>query len=200
MRFALKGTEIAVSPLYLFLLLCISVFDYTGIVRTALVASLLHEAGHLAVLLLQRQKIYGLYFSPAGIRLDRGGDYLPGLRDIPVFLAGPAVNLLCGLAALAALQQRFQVDVLIFCLVHLLLGGFNLLPVSVLDGGQVLYLLLWRAFGRRRPDVASALLSYAVLGLLCLAGAWLLLHTGGNPTLLIAGLYLLWAQRRQGSG
>ena len=59
MRFALKGTEIAVSPLYLFLLLCISVFDYTGIVRTALVASLLHEAGHLAVLLLQRQKIYG---------------------------------------------------------------------------------------------------------------------------------------------
>ena len=43
MRFSLGKAAVRVSPLYLFLLLCISVFDYTGILLQAFVASLLHE-------------------------------------------------------------------------------------------------------------------------------------------------------------
>ncbi len=88
MRFSLGKAAVRVSPLYLFLLLCISVFDYTGILLQAFVASLLHEMGHLLCLLLQRRPVCALDFTVAGIRLDRGTDYCPSPADIPVYLAG----------------------------------------------------------------------------------------------------------------
>ena len=203
MRFSLGKAAVRVSPLYLFLLLCISVFDYTGILLQAFVASLLHEMGHLLCLLLQRRPVCALDFTVAGIRLDRGTDYCPSPADIPVYLAGPAVNLAIGLGALWLLQRRFALHLATLALIHLLLGAFNLLPISLLDGGQVLLIFLREKLPPRRAErlywAFSFWTSLALLG----AGLLLFAATRQNGTLALCGGYHFYSvvrgrQREEG--
>jgi len=67
---------------------------------------------------------------------------------------------------------------------------FNLLPLSMLDGGEVVYSLLALYFD---PTHAARLLRYVSYGLLCMlytAGMAVLLGSGYNVSLLLTALYL----------
>ena len=98
-------------------------------------AALLHELGHLLVLGLLGGRVTGMRVSVFGAELTTDAARLSYPGEIAAVLAGPAVNLLCGLA-LAGLRAWVAAGA------HLSLCLFNLLPVRPLDGGRALYLLI----------------------------------------------------------
>lgn len=102
-----------------------------------------------------------------------------------VALAGPLCNLVfAGLSALVGAKAGV--------LVHLALGGFNLLPLSPLDGGQALFCVLAPKIGEsaaRRWLTVTTLLA----GIPLFAAAWwVFFKTGYNASLLILCFYLLF--------
>ena len=94
-------------------------------------ACLLHELGHLAMLLLFHRHVQTVSLCGAGALFVPSAACGAYWQDILVSLAGPAVNLLLGTAFLWG--DRGSVSGML----HLGLGLFNLLPYARLDGGAV---------------------------------------------------------------
>jgi Zn-dependent protease len=113
-----------------------------------LASVLLHELGHA---LTARRHGIGV----RGIKLELLGGYTEMDRDAPtprvdllVSLAGPAVSLVLGLAAVmatVALPDRTLPNQLAFqlALSNLVVAVFNILPGLPLDGGRVLRAAVW---------------------------------------------------------
>jgi len=92
-------------------------------------ACFLHELGHVAVLAGFGGRIGGVHFGGGGIRLlPNRNSSISAWREITVLLAGP----LCNLLAFAIFRNGC------FAFFNLMLGIFNLMPFSCLDGGAVI--------------------------------------------------------------
>ena len=177
------GVRCRVSLLFPALVTGLLLRQSDGLALSCLLASVVHEGGHLAAMAALGCPPTACTLGAFGARLEMGRDRLTGYgRNILVSLAGPAVN------ALAAL-------VLWWCgrtqaaAVHALLGAFNLLPAEALDGGQILRCLLGLFGQERHTPLILRLTSAAVLLPLAATAAYTALH-GGNTTMLIVGGYL----------
>ena len=155
-----------------------------------LLAALFHELGHLLALGILGGRLLGVTLGLTGVsfqvdtrRLSYGGEALAALT-------GPAFSLL--LAVGAALLGRRWGSPWWYVLsgVSTALGLFNLLPVSVLDGGRCVFMLLQSFFGPAAARTASGALDGALCGLLWVAGLLGCVRTGGNFSLLLAAASL----------
>ncbi len=112
--------------------------DRDGVSLMCAGACLLHELGHLAVMLIEKRPPDGIVLYGGGIHI-RGGS-----TSFPAAAAGVAVNtalfLLCGLIPW---ESR---DIRLFGVVNLLIAAFNLLPFGELDGKLMLDRSLTTAF------------------------------------------------------
>lgn len=157
--------------------------DESGIAWLGLLAGLLHEAGHLAAVLLCGGAPGRIAFEMTGIRMEEPSAGLSPGREALVLAAGSAVNLLLAGISLAAGWEAFAAA-------HLVLGTINLLPVRGLDGGKLLVLLLSCVTDLYKAEQISFILQI-VFNLMVTAGCMLLfLHHRGNPTLWVLCLYL----------
>ncbi|MBP1546215.1 MAG: site-2 protease family protein [Oscillospiraceae bacterium] len=96
----------------------------------AAVCCALHEMGHLGAMKLFGIRVRGLTFFSGGIKIRKETEFCSSAAEMAVLAAGPFVNLL--LAVLG-----FAVGDRLFSGINLALMLFNLLPVSVLDGGRI---------------------------------------------------------------
>ncbi|MCD7730770.1 MAG: hypothetical protein LUI05_04655 [Oscillospiraceae bacterium] len=108
-------------------------------------ACLLHESGHLAVMLLFGQPVKRLVFYGAGIKIIRfRNDFLNSFgREMLIVGSGCAVNLI--IYALTAIFPCSE-EIAYFGFANLAVGMFNALPMSFLDGGKILVLLFFKLF------------------------------------------------------
>ena len=178
-----------------FLLLTGWVAVSCGWVTTLLVlgAAALHELGHILCLRRFGAPIRRLRIGVLGAVLETGGTMSYG-RELAAVLAGPLANLL---AAVLLGWLGYPVS----AGANAVLGAFNLLPVSPLDGGRALYLLLvWLAgpetaeWGCRCVGLSTALAAAS-------GTVWLMWRTGGSIWLLPAAAGLLtaaWKTLRHG--
>lgn len=114
----------------------------------AMGACLLHELGHIGAMKLAGVRIRGLTFYSGGIGLKSEPlSLLKTGTEIFILAAGPLVNLL-----LAAISTAMGMG--IFAGVNLSLMLFNLLPLSMLDGGRIMAAVLERICPLR--DITSA--------------------------------------------
>lgn len=155
----------------------------------SLLTVLLHEGGHLLVMLLCRVPPAEMHLQPFGITIVQA----PALcrsyaKDALIALGGPLCNGVCALLLLLLPNSDFRQSAL---LLHGVLGGFNLLPVASLDGGRALesLLCLWRTPGESRR--ICLVVSWVLILPLLALGLALLLCSGRNPTLLFAACYLM---------
>lgn len=154
-------------------------FGDAALVAVFLLASLLHELGHILAVKLLGAQIRHLTLSCAGAELTLLGEGSYG-RDLLLCISGPTVNLVLALWT--------END--LFAGVNLLLGMLNLMPIRGLDGGNALYAVLaWIAgpkWGERLVKSCSVLCSGAVVSV----GAWVLFGLNGMPWLLLLGIWL----------
>ncbi len=132
------------------MLLCGALFllfgmDAGGWLRLSLLASVVHEAGHLLVCLAVLHTLPELDVTMTGFCLRTARLMLPPRREALIAAAGPAANFLAAALLCLAMRQKATVFLLGFFWANLLVGAFNLLPVPPLDGAALLTLL----FGRK---------------------------------------------------
>jgi Zn-dependent protease len=166
-----------------------------------LVGLLAHEFAHVRT--AQRA---GLGVSSVTLWLMGGVSELAAEPDDPrtelrVALAGPLCSLaaaaglaVLGAAAGAAGAAQLVVDAVVWAAgANALLGVFNLLPGSPLDGGRVLHALLWKRHGDQRVATATAARAGRAIGwVLGTLGVVQLVATGtlGGLWLLLLGWFI----------
>ncbi len=139
-----------------------------------LLASLLHECGHLAALRVFRVPLRRVDVEPLGANLVYDDALCPLRASAWIAFSGAFANLLTVLFCLPFLWFVPQnLPLAFFALANAFLAFLNLLPWSCLDGGRLLLdLLLLRAPPDRAPEVdracrvvsrVSAFLLFAVL-------------------------------------
>ena len=168
----------------LFLLLT----DTPALLAALLLAALLHELAHYAML-----RLFGIRaacFTLTGLGASL---YVPELHrlsygaELLSAAAGPLMNLL--LWVLLSLTARDELS--LFAGAQMVLGVLNLLPVRPMDGGRILWCILALLTSEERAERLLRVLSSALAVGLVL-GALLLLWQGrGNLTLLITAVWLL---------
>ena len=170
------GTRWSMGVPFLLLLTLLLTIEKSGTALLCVLASFLHESGHIAALHLLGRPPRAVALGACGIRLVPHPRPLSSKRQAAVLLMGPLVNL--ALAATLAAVGCASAAVA----AHAVLGVFNLLPIEALDGGQLLACFL--------PVRAVRWLSVAVLLPLATLGFWLLLQFC-NPSLLLVCVYLV---------
>lgn len=132
--------RISILALPSFLLVCY----VEGIISAMIIilAALLHEAGHLAAITACRAEITEIALEPMGARITYDGMKTSYVDDLRIALAGPLFNLLFCLLGVTVFVFFKNEYVLLFVFSHLALAAANLLTVSFLDGGNMLYAAL----------------------------------------------------------
>jgi Zn-dependent protease len=118
-----------------------------------LYAALFHETGHLIAMFFCDVPVKSVTLYGAGIAIDtkHSRDFLPVKTDLFILSAGAAVNF----AVCAYCEVFFEnAAINLFGAVNLVIGLFNLLPLSSFDGGRIISALT-RAVCP--PDRAEAL-------------------------------------------
>lgn len=177
--------KVHISPLFFALLAWLMIYEQQSLAAGCLAASLIHECGHLLVLLTVKAPPQKICVGLFGMRIERAErPTLSFAQDIAIAAGGPLANAFSAL--LFYVLHRFDA-----MWIHLLMGGLNLLPVEALDGGQILLNVLYRFTSKKTAETIVWICSLCVLLPLGAAGCWLLLYSRGNISLLAVDGYLL---------
>jgi len=170
---------------------------------------LAHELAHSIVARRQGQTVNGITLWLLGGVSELGSEAKSANDELRVAIAGPATSIALGVA-FGALALAF--DAILpsgglvptvawwLAIVNVILGLFNLLPGSPLDGGRVLTALLWKFRGNRRNAQISAARAGRVLGTVLVAGSLALIFSGIDALMpALVGFFVLSASRREES-
>lgn len=183
LEWRLGGIRCRVSLLFPALVTALLLWQPDGLAVSCLLASLIHEGGHLLAMLALGVPPQNCTLGAFGMRMDLENPLVDYRKSLLISIAGPLAN---GLAA-AVLLMLESADT---AMVHLVLAGLNLLPAAALDGGEILRCGL--CLLGMEPLVKWVLRFSSALVLLPLAAVsfWLCFQ-GHNPTLLIVSGYLV---------
>lgn len=151
-----------------------------------ILAVALHEIGHLILLLALGEQVDGMRVTPFGLTIHRRVRICPPTTDLWVHLAGPAANLILFLLLYPIPNPFFSH----FAETNLFFGLLNLLPISSLDGGQALAVLLSLFLSEQAADRVAKRMSFGVLILLWLTAIYLILFLQGGISLLFFCIWL----------
>lgn len=184
LEWRIEGIRCRLSLLFPALLTVLLFCQPEGTALVCVLASVVHEGGHLLAMLAVGLPPEDCTLGAFGMRM-RLGTRLPGYgKNMLISAAGPATN---GVAALILyLLARPSATA-----VHLLLAALNLLPASGLDGGELLRCGLCRLGWQGAVGPVLRVTSALTLIPLALAGVWLFWQGQGNVTLPIVSAYLL---------
>ncbi|MBE6779201.1 MAG: hypothetical protein E7541_07450 [Ruminococcaceae bacterium] len=171
------------SLLFPLMLTALLLWQPEGLSISCVLASCVHEGGHLLAMVTLGCPPDACVLSAFGMRIEADRRRLLGYgRSLAIAAAGPAINLV-------AAGLLWVVGVTRIAAVHLVLAVFNLLPAAALDGGQMLEMLLCLIGAEKHAARLRTALSALVL-LPLATGAVYLALSGGNPTLLVVSGYL----------
>lgn len=185
MRIKLWNCYLFISPVFMGMITLFLLIDQTGLMNGLLVAMLIHELGHLVMMILLGYPPREVRFLPFEINVIADQSTASSYERFCISVGGIVANLLVGFAFLGKP----------FGYVNFYLALFNALPLYSMDGYQILSLLA----GQKRKIVfwISAGITLMVLGV----GLWLLIGKN-NPMLLLFGIYLFslgFMEKRKGT-
>lgn len=191
MRFRFFGTEIYISFLFSAVIAFMIATDRTGLVIPTLFSVLLHEVGHLIFMWIFECEPKSIKLVPASISITRGMS-AKKYGDLLISLAGPMVNLImfCSLYVnFLITKSAFSLDC---ALINLAFFIFNMLPVSGLDGGIILKIIL----SKKLKDPLKAerivrIITLAVGLLVGIIGITLIINGELNISVFIVAIYIL---------
>lgn len=190
---ALRIGRLKISCGFLLLAAAALLLDLTALLRWTLPPALFHELGHLLAIRQCGGRIRSVTLTGAGAVMETEHMEHSGYgAELYCVLSGCLYSFI--LAGSAALYGRWcgggdgAYLVAGFSFVY---GCFNLLPALPLDGGRALYIAAATLCGIAVAERLLFWTSLAVALVTLVGGAWILLHTGANFTLIAAGIYLL---------
>lgn len=191
MRFRFFGTEIYISFLFSAVIAFMIATDRTGLVIPTLFSVLLHEVGHLIFMWIFECEPKSIKLVPASISITMGMS-AKKYGDLLISLAGPMVNLImfCSLYVnFLITKSAFSLDC---ALINLAFFTFNMLPVSGLDGGTVLKIILSKKFkDPLKAERIVRIITLAVGLLVGVIGITLIINGELNISVFIVAIYII---------
>ncbi|MBO4432044.1 MAG: hypothetical protein J5852_00785 [Clostridia bacterium] len=189
MKLRLFNTEIYISFLFAATVAFMLATDRTGMMLPTLFAVLIHESGHLFSMWAGDCAPKEIRLILASVQIIEGFPRSDALR-VGIILGGPLANIAVGGAVFINYYLTGSSVSLRFALLNAVLALFNLLPVSGLDGGRLLCLILCR-----KKDLYSALrivknVSIVLAAAVFFFGVVLGLNGKLNISVFITALYL----------
>jgi stage IV sporulation protein FB len=109
-------------------------------------------------------------------------------KEIILAAAGPLTNLLC--FALCLVSDAKSETAELFKLASLVLAILNLLPISELDGGRIVYCTLASSFSVECAKRVVDALSFAIIFSLWTLSVYLILRLGASLSLFVFSCFL----------
>lgn len=190
MRFKLFGTEIYISFLFAAIITAMLAVDRTGMVIPALFAVFMHEIGHLFAMWVLECAPKQIKLIPASVQIV--SSMTKKIKnDIIIAACGPAVNLIIFISLYINYESFKNELTLYYALINLVIGLFNLIPVTGLDGGTILYSILCRKLNPNKAMLILRIITLLIAAIVLFFAVWLALQGKINISLFIIGIYLL---------
>jgi stage IV sporulation protein FB len=159
--------------------------DASRVTELCLFASLLHELGHAFAMYITHDRPSCITMGFFGVRIERATTKRMSYRSsCLVSLAGPLVNVLF-FVLFILLENDTAASV------HAVIGGFNLLPIYSLDGGEALSAMLCMYYDEEKSEKIVGWVSLLTLVPLSAFACCLFLNSGYNFSLLAVSVYLI---------
>ena len=156
-----------------------------GYIASVLLAVLTHELAHLIVMRILGVGASRVRFGVFGIGIEAKYALGSYLKQAVISLAGSALNIVC------AVLLRGHTELAAACFAY---GLFNLLPLSALDGGELVYITLAVCgVPDRIRYTVSRLIDTAMTALLWIVSVYLALN-GVGEGLLVSSLYMVFSR------
>ncbi len=181
-RLKIFGINISISFYFIVLLMLLLIIDRKGVFVMSLLAVFLHEAAHLFAMLIIGVRNVSVQLVLGAVKI-KTSNMLTEKKKMIISLFGPLANLI--LASFLFVQDEF---LQMFGASNLVLSVFNILPVKGLDGGDILEFVLRNFKCKRFLYFAFSLI---FICLIIVIGLEVFFHYGGNPSLIIVGIYLI---------
>lgn len=163
--------------------------DFTGTAILGMTACLCHEAGHLFAMLFFRVIPQKITFYGGGIKIIADIESLPAFKQFVILIFGCAVNFLL-FFLFGVMGNKLDFYVVMFGIINLLIGCFNLLPVGYFDGKRILHLVICSLCKPKTVIVAERVIGAVCGGLVSFLVIWFCLQEQLNFTALIIVGYL----------
>ena len=189
MKFKFFGTEIHVSFLFCAVVCFMLEIDRTGLVIPTLFAVFIHESGHLLAMWAADCQPKAIRLIPSSVQIIRGFSPKRG-GEIAVTVCGPLSNLVIAGVLIANYAMFGAEQSLTFGILNLVIAVFNLLPVSGLDGGTLLTLIIAHFTDIYRAERIVRIVTAAFAFVAFLLGVYLWVSGTLNISVFIVAVYL----------
>lgn len=185
-----NAVKVKISPAAILLLAAFVWLSSLRLLAAILLAALCHELGHYLVLRRLGGRLSGVSITALGAEMRMApGSRLSYGEELLATAAGPGTNLL--LSLLLAFLGRRAPTCYLWSGVNLMLGLFNLLPITPLDGGSMLWLgAAWMTEPYTADRVAENVGLAVSAVLLALTIRWSIASGGGGVFLILMALWL----------
>lgn len=194
MRLRLFDIEFKISFLLVSVFAIITLFDRQCKLFICFLSAFLHESGHIFAMCKNNCKPKSVICNLFDIKIIDNKRALTSFSaNLIIVLSGVIVNFLAAIFSYI-LYYFSQIEIFFtVSAVNLLMGVFNLLPVSNLDGGQALYLILTKKLSFETADKIIDLLTILLIMPTAVIGFIILFNSKYNFSLLLVSIYLLAA-------
>ena len=183
MTIKFKETKIHISFFFGLTVALMGLFDKTGTVFLCLLSGILHEAGHLTVLFLSREKPKEIRITPFGMRIERKDEnFLSFRREILCAFAGPLVNISLWLIFKGTYFSEINISIALL----------NLLPCEPLDGSKISENFLKLKTSKEKAEKISFIISCITVVPIMVSGILILIESRYNFSLLLISFYLIF--------
>ncbi len=191
MTFKLCGIKIEITFLFVAFLTFIISLNAPANLLITVASSLLHEAGHLSMLILLNNKPQAVKFEIVGMNIIRKQDLkISRKEEIAISLGGPLMNFVVVVASCLLLTFYNNQHVLTCACINLILMTFNLLPIKMLDGGAILYFVLSAHFNSLLCRKILKVTSVIFIFIIYLWAFYVFVVTKYNISLIIIAIFL----------
>jgi len=179
MSFKLLGVNVKIHFLFTAVISLLLAIDRCSVVPYSLLSVAIHEAGHLAAMLILKEKPRQIYLCPCGVIIDGSAGMYGSTKTILIAAGGPLFNLV---PALFLRGGTFKTAMLVN-------GLFNLLPIACTDGGDITDCLLQRVKTEKANRVFKMVINTLFIIVTVFLGG-VLFYNSYNPTLIVASVYM----------
>ena len=161
----------------------IVLLDFSPFIYLILTAAAIHELGHLAAMYICGVKIDRITVYPFGLDIRVSPRLISYKRELLIKSAGIAVNIIAALCCL-------PFNAVVFLFANITLALLNIIPITSLDGGGILEIILSMRLDPMRVTVIMKAVSFVFIVILWVIAVYVLFYTNYNFSLLILCIYL----------
>lgn len=175
--------KLYISVSFVIVLTLILLSGFNECMLYALIASLMHEMGHLILIVAFGGRVEGIRLKAFAAEIKINERQFTYKREALISLGGPIMNILSGIISL----RLFGINT--FAVTSVLLGGFHLLPVDGMDGGNAVKAVI---FEKGKGIKVFKIISLLFTLLLLLFGMYVFYITRFNFSCIIMALILIF--------